>query len=58
MLLLALAAPVLADSKNLLRNPLFLALGVDNPPKTPGESFISLPGDQGTADCAPCLDVL
>jgi hypothetical protein len=58
MLLLALAAPVLAESRNLLKNPFFFTLGVTSPPKTPTESVTSLPGDQGIADMAPCRDVL
>jgi hypothetical protein len=59
MLLLALAAPVFADSKIFLKKPCFLVLGVESPPKTPPESPTSLSAeDQGIADEAPWRDVL
>jgi hypothetical protein len=38
MLLLALAAPVLADSIIFLKKPLFLGLGAVKPPNTPPDS--------------------
>jgi hypothetical protein len=59
MLLLALAAPVLADSSIFLKKPCFLALGVESPPKTPvGSSGVVAEADQGMAEDAPCLEVL
>jgi hypothetical protein len=59
MLLLALAAPVLADSKIFLKNPCFLVLGVERPPNTPPESpASSFAEDQGIADEAPWREVL
>lgn len=59
MLLLALAAPVFADSKIFLKNPGFLAFGVESPPNTAvGSSAPPSPDDQGMADDAPCREVL
>jgi hypothetical protein len=59
ILLRAEAAPVFADSMIFLKNPVFFVFGVDSPPKTPGDSPTELfPGDQGTAEYAPCLEVL
>jgi hypothetical protein len=59
MLLLALAAPVLADSKIFLKKPCFLVLGVERPPKTPPVSPASLSvEDQGIAEEAPWREVL
>lgn len=58
MLLLALAAPVFAESSIFFKNPVFFVLGVVRPPKTPDESPLLLCSDHGTADIAPCLDEL
>ena len=53
MLLLALAAPVFADSTNFLKKPLFLAFGVVRPPSR-GSEFATLP-DQSTPAAEPGL---
>lgn len=59
MLLLALAAPVLADSSIFLKNPCFFALGVASPPNTLlGSSGVVAEEDQGMAEEAPCREVL
>ena len=48
MLLLALAAPVFADSTSFLKNPLFLAFGVVRPPSS-GSELATLPPQSAPA---------
>jgi hypothetical protein len=57
-LLLAVAAPVFADSRIFFRKPVFLVLGVVRPPKIVGESPVLLYSDHPRADVAPCLEEL
>ena len=59
MLLRALAAFVLAVSRIFLKNPCFLALGVERPPNTPADSSVSASvDDHGMADDAPWREEL
>jgi hypothetical protein len=56
ILLLALAAPVFAESMIFLKNPRFFVWGVDKPPKIPEESTYPVALVHPACEVAPCLE--